>query len=322
MNDMKSRQAPRQVKTAKDALKNVLKAIFYRHECAKRNEDIVRESENLLKLFPKTKKAQEKNSLFYMPATPSMALTDWLIMETSEKSSSSLDRRKEKLIEFLQKWRVLPVPAPEKPFMPFPDEDAENTSKKYPITKPYLPAKYYLDCWGRIHGFEIYAIAKLGIKGPIFSPFVTFPENPDLHPTAQANIQHQQDGTYGIVAIDWNQANETLSNYFSVWIGLQRAIAAKKNKNNKRKPIKSIPTRKPDENLDQFLAALDYFRAHKKEGNQAKDGKTEVINMKEMAFDFYNKYCNENKSSDNMLSWFKHSKERGEHWVDYYYLLV
>ncbi len=68
MNDAKyTLRAPRQVKAAKDALKNVLEAIYYRHECAKRNEDIVNESEELLKSFPKTKEAQENNTLFISP---------------------------------------------------------------------------------------------------------------------------------------------------------------------------------------------------------------------------------------------------------------
>jgi len=321
MNDMKSRQAPRQVKTAKDALKNVLKAIFYRHECAKRNENVVRESKELLKLFPKTNKAQEKNSLFYIYGNPSVALTDWLIMETSGKPSSSLKSRKEKLVEYLQKWRVFPVPAPDKPFMPFPHEDSENLSKIYSITKPYLPAKYHLDCWGKIHKFEQHAIAELGLKVPIFSPFVTFPENPDLYPQFQANVQHQKNSPYRVVAIDLSQANEAIANYFSAWIGLQRVIVARRDK---QKPAISAPkpTRKPDENLDQFLAALDYFRAHKKEGDQVINGKPKVINTKEMALGFYNQSCNEKKSYDNILFWFKNSKERAEHWSGHYHSLV
>jgi len=324
-----SRRAERQGEAAENALKEILLAIFYRHECAKRNEDIVGESEELLKGFPKTKAARDRNSRFYNPSKqPIVDLTDFLLMDINEKPGRLAKKRTDALGAFLTKRRVFPVPSPDKEFMPFPGKNDEKENQH--ITKPALEEKYWLDCWGRIQAFETYAIAKLGLKRPIFSPFVTFPENRKLYPQTIANIQSVQDNTYGAVLIDWNQANKTISYYFSAWISLQREIAARrkigvkppvaqdtspviKGKNHgNNDTLKRIKWDK----LEPFLAALDYDRAHK-----------EDIKKMARASAFNQDYLNEPEAAtrealNTQYENYKHWVKRGEYYSKNYFLIV
>jgi len=323
---MKIRLSSQQGEAADDAVKGVLKYIFYRHEFAKRNNEVVDASKKLLeKHFPETNKARNHNSLFYNNETmPPIVLTDLMVNEMYTKNKTQSNNRKDALCEFLKKWRVFPVPAPDKPFMPFPDNISENQGESYQITKPQLPIGHLYLCLCKIQEFETYAVTIMGLKEPIFSPFVTLPDDFRLQPRTIANLKSKPCSTFGVVAIDWNQAIESLSEYFTAWLSVQRAITLADNIRQKSTIDKFKPKRiRIGNKYDQYLAALDYYKS------KVDDKKIERGDMAKMALKFCSKdykyyapNANEKNLYDSKLSWFTKSVDKGKEWSNNFQLIV
>lgn len=251
-----TRQGTIQGKAHQKALRNILNGVYYRHEFARRNNDIVGASDALLEKFPKAKAARVQDSNYLLQSTPLRTLTDWLIEDIDKERSGSLKKKRIKLLSaFLKTWRVFPVPPPDKPFMPFTlkEKDAQND-------KILFPTEYLMVCWEKILRFETYAITKLGLDEPLFFPFVSFPEKKELFaPTLKNIIPNQPESKYKLVLIDWKNPSGNLHEYLTAWLIYRRVTEDKLReiqqiKDSGKEDRKTISWKK----FPHYLLAFDF----------------------------------------------------------------
>jgi len=273
-----SRRAKPRGETLEQAIRDVLRGVYYRHEFARRHSLLVRASDALFKFFPKSNEVRAKDSRYLISGKQPKAITDFLIDEF--KQSKESETMKMALLDFLKKWRVLPVPSsPSVEFMPYPlkkeskknDKKGKADKKKGKRFKFKVPEKPITDavelfvCWDRIQHFENFAMSKLGFTEPIFMPLVNLSK--PIKPILENYLRTSITAEHKMVLINWNQPSEGLQQHLIIWSMLQD-LDSKGRKNIKAEDIEDnnasvddktlSQSRIPWDCLDQYLIVHDY----------------------------------------------------------------
>ena len=318
-----TRQGTIQGKAHEKALRHILNGVYYRHEFARRNGDIVDASNDLLENFPKTKAVRAQDSNYFQPSTLLRTLTDWLIEDIKDKEISSSARRKRirLLAKFLDDWRVFPVPPPDKPFMPFTLREKGDKNDN-----ALFPNKYLMVCWQKILRFETYAITKLGLNAPLFLPFVPFPEEKELFTPALNNIIPNQPGSkHKLVLIDWKNPTGNLHEYLAAWLIHRRTTEdklreAQQAKDSGKEDRETVPWTK----LPHYLQILDFDRNKPPEYEYFKpEALAKIFNGKHLFPQIKKKKKKSKRSRElRMARRYEDWIEQGKHWVENYRLIV
>ena len=157
--------------TTEEAMRETMAGVYYRHEFARRNEHIVKASQKLLSLLPTTAKMCEKLSTYLHP--PDETLTTYLEKEIQSTHGNKLKVMKSQLLEFLNDYRILPVPPFSKPFFSYSGKIPVKAEKKTPAHGKLSVdfEKIYFEYTGILR-FETFAITELGLRHPVFLPVV------------------------------------------------------------------------------------------------------------------------------------------------------
>lgn len=143
-------------------LKQIFPGIFYRHEFARRNEDVADASERLFKEFSIPPETSRHFSLGGVPRF----LTS-LLMEKAVEPSTDGIQRKQMLRDFLTEYRVIPMGrtvaqySKENAFFPAYAADSTGSfGQLYPL-------------WHAVIKFEVLAQLELELRAPVFFPVMS-----------------------------------------------------------------------------------------------------------------------------------------------------
>ena len=159
-----------------DALRDVMLGVYYRHEFARRNPEVVEASNDVFKEFSEAQKVRSKHSTFIIPGKSLKSITALLMEEILKDPDSS--KKKGVMVKFLQDYKVLPVPPPEHQFLPLPLilESKRQLIKMKGVQADSVALSH---CWSSIQAFETFAVC-IGLREPIFMPFTNLPKTREL----------------------------------------------------------------------------------------------------------------------------------------------
>ena len=244
-------------------VRGVLMPVYYRHEFARRNEDVVKESQDVLKHFPLSCALFGGGSDF-LDAGGSVTLADALATEYTQESSKSKVKKamRETLGTFVKEREVLPVPSPPLPFFPkemgYREPTAGETAGKGKAKQRDVKAAERLFAiWRSLIGFERFLLAEGMTDKPCFLSVVPL------------NLFHGTEGIYDVksdrmgqiskqrlmVAIDSTQSLENLGTNLELLIAQLDVLDKLRQKGN---AAARKTQRMPWSSFDLYLQVVDF----------------------------------------------------------------
>lgn len=142
--------------SAEEALKQVFLALYYRHEFARRNEEVFKAGKDIAKCLGLP---EERLKTFVQKGE---FLTDAIVRSVEKANTRTKSKRIEALRDYLQKYRILPM------------------VWDWNEGRSFFPVKYLDDvranfpecqkAFKSLMGFEAYALAVLGVGHPVMFP--------------------------------------------------------------------------------------------------------------------------------------------------------
>jgi len=312
------KKAGSQKKRVEDALRDVLLGVYYRHEFARQNPDVVKASNIVFNEFAEAQKVRSQNSNFIIQAKPLKTITDLLIKGIGKDSKSA--RRKQVLVDFLRDYKVIPVPAPDLLFLPLP-LIVKSERRKIEIKEQPAGGGVLYDCWEKFQEFETSA-NMIGLREPIFMPFTVLPKTREL---AEPFLNHffrdakpLPEKYHKAFLIDCNQPTEDIVNHLTVWLDYYDANKTSDIKNIHEKNAKKelLGERTPWGELHEYLLAVDYYRTHHKTNGDER--RVAVDFVREYFPEEYKTSKDRNYAQTRFIRWLN----AGNDWVKNYKTII
>jgi len=190
-------------------------------------------------------------------------------------------------VDFLQKHKVLPVPAPDLPFLPLP-LIVESKRRKLEIKEQPAERDILFDCWEKIQDFETFAIM-IGLPEPIFMPFTTLPKPRELAEPFLNNFFNDSkllpQKLHKAFLIDCNQPAKDIANHLTAWLNyfdVREAVCVKEHSQEMNaKDDKSSQKRESRAESSEYLTAVDFY---------LKNHKNDRDDERRIAVDFVKEY--------------------------------
>jgi hypothetical protein len=218
----------------REALREILRGLRYRHEFAKRNLEVLKASRELLEAFGITPARAET---FLCPNQETF-LTDDLMGRFSRVERPRREQLKLLLAEFLKMRRVLPMAKSRQSF--FPPFSVKNAWK----------------IWNSLLQFELFAMGRLDIGGPVMFPVMyvgglSFNENKNEQKqlSRTLNLAHEP---YPMV-VKFELPDEVISNYMTAFGATLYEKYPELRRPSRNGPIKRLH----DEDFDLIIKAHD-----------------------------------------------------------------
>ena len=166
---------PRKTLT-KDFLRGVLRPVYYRHEFARRNHDVVKASDEIMACFPITRQIHTESAGFMVPTdltkpTKFVTFTHLLMKEYRLAAPSTRTKMRNKLSAFMAKHAVLPVSNSPTPFLPaFLRTRKKGKAKDNQWTSEEVAQSHIL--WQSLLKFERFMLVEGITNKPCFMPVV------------------------------------------------------------------------------------------------------------------------------------------------------
>lgn len=247
----------------------MLQGLYYRHEFARRNHNVVMASETALASFHGATNARGQQTAYILGENET--LTDLIIRDyRDEKNTTTRAQMKKALSCFLDKYKVIPVPAtgdkafhPMKPtFLPYPARAAKRKKGVGPSLQalPTVSDETLFLLYGKILAFERFAAVELELRHPVFMPVMLLTGD-NRHPPSPSTAMGVLCGGQGIpqgqkaLLVDFSLASKQLRSHFAmcerfVVDVLEKGRPAEQEHDEK---LAHIPW--PD--LDQYLGVFD-----------------------------------------------------------------
>ena len=216
----------------KASVREILLQIYYRHEFARRRNDIATESRELLELFFGPQGWKET-----VVGADGTLLPDRLIGAFEDNDFQRKKRLKTELKKFVTNRKILPIGQSSKSFFP----DPRNCDHKL-----------LWKIWCGLATFEMFALARLEIGQPFLFPVMYVGTAAD---TALSERLHLEPDSHSML-VDFRVPQGTTEHYFRVWGALARDRSGKQISESKNEfEIQSKRLRA--EPLDAFLESYD-----------------------------------------------------------------
>jgi hypothetical protein len=262
-------------------LHRMLRPVYYRHEFARRNPDVLVDAKGVFDRFPLVGSmlAGGWGFLDVRDGVP-VTIADCLVTEFRQEAAETKQQYMRKaLAGFVRKWRVLPLPPP--PSLFFPREmgcgasevDVSNAS----VTgqeQTFDTADRLFVAWRSLLGFERFLIAEGMTDAPCFMPVVPLNQFHgaegihDVGPMQVAGVSKNR----LLVAVDNDHPLEDLSAHLEVLLGHLDVL----DRGRRNDPVTKVSSeRMPWTSFDLYLEVKDFLLA----ADQNKG-------IKELAIDF------------------------------------
>ena len=191
------------------ALNNILMGIYYRHEFARRNEELILASKTLLGTLGIPLEQAEH----FMSPDGETNLAKSIIVRVNEEPAASRTTLMDQVANFLGEHRVLPMACTSGTFFP-----------KLKVSEFVLA----MGIWGELMNLEIFALTRLRLGHPVMIPVM--PIKDVILPDGIVSIgQHLKLDRYdNPVLTSLNIPKEVISDYFTVLHMLERVEYVKR----------------------------------------------------------------------------------------------
>ncbi len=313
-----------------------MSGVYYRHEFARRNDEIVKASNDLMEFFPLTQEIRNSQSE-YTINNDSETITSRMIEEFRDAPRGKNVQMKGALRGFLQKYRIMPVP-PLKlghlhpgagTFLLYPcklpkdgDEKIVPSLQKISTSIGSLFVEY-----ARVVEFEEFAVSDLGFGESIFMPIVPLRKNnPKIGEAfGKPNILKADDALlrYRLQLVDFNQPADTLRNHFEMQRMRHAFSVPFKTPKIVRENLRQIHWDK----LDGYLGVLDWERKRAPAVKRWDAGSEVLPNyILKLDWDEKEKLRGDEQTSEKFYKWVRETYGSwlsiGEEWVTDYKLII